>query len=153
MTQKSTEANGLAFPKPTPRKKAKAQADRQKQQARRQFIEQVMGRDGYHCLKCGSTKNLTVHEPIKRAQKSYGWSPSELDLAMTLCFTCHMKAEKGFYGPHGYTSPIDFQISILMGLPSILRASTFSRVWKHLKRMKDRQAWRESVLAMEGRND
>jgi len=51
--------------------------------------EEVLKRDGYKCIACGSKDNLIVHH---MDGKGRGYKPNnEIDNLVTLCRACHMK--------------------------------------------------------------
>ena len=55
----------------------------------RQWREMILERDGYKCVKCGVTENLTAHHV-----EGIHWNPLEsldLDIGVTLCEDCNRK--------------------------------------------------------------
>ena len=59
----------------------------------RKLRKQVLIRDGHQCTRCGSTKSLTVHHIIPvRTDPSLAL---EMDNCITLCRSCHGRAEGG----------------------------------------------------------
>jgi 5-methylcytosine-specific restriction endonuclease McrA len=53
--------------------------------------EEVLARDQYQCVRCGSTESLTLHHILFRGQ---GGDHSAENL-VTLCFWCHRKLHDG----------------------------------------------------------
>ena len=92
---------GLAFPKPEPRRRIKARADRAKTEARRDCRIAVFARARSRCENCGKPVvphtsplatpwNLGVcHEPGRRSLGADATDPSQVVL---LCQPCHLKA-------------------------------------------------------------
>lgn len=49
--------------------------------------QQVLGRDGWRCQKCGTMANLEVHHKRFRSQSGQDYEEN----LITLCATCHNK--------------------------------------------------------------
>lgn len=55
--------------------------------------DNVRARDGWKCVKCGSTKHLQVHHI--NAYSLYPEQRYDVSNGITLCYDCHLKEHKG----------------------------------------------------------
>jgi len=67
--------------------------------------QQVLQRDGYTCQLCGflATSNLHIHHILKRTDGG----TDHLDNLLTLCPSCHSKADRKFYNPDWTQPPVE----------------------------------------------
>jgi 5-methylcytosine-specific restriction endonuclease McrA len=92
------------------------------------FANEVKRRDGYKCVKCGSTTTLQAHHKIYY-QNRYPWDYS-IDFLETLCSKCHLIAHK--------EKPIkDFEV----------QTSTFKKM-----RVENREKHRLTRVNVKGKN-
>lgn len=66
--------------------------------AYRKFAQQVMERDGWRCVHCGATQNLTVMHKVHRGMGGGNGPGDVLENAGTGCMSCHDKEERGLDG-------------------------------------------------------
>jgi rubrerythrin len=59
--------------------------------------QQVLDRDGYSCQMCGMAKTSKLH--IHHIMKKSKGGTDHLDNLITLCPSCHSKADHKFYNP------------------------------------------------------
>lgn len=67
--------------------------------------QQVLERDGHTCQMCGfvASSNLHIHHIMKRSDGG----TDHLDNLLTLCPTCHSKADRKFYNPDWTQLPVE----------------------------------------------
>ncbi len=66
--------------------------------AYRKFAEQVMERDGWQCVECGTTQNLTVAHIVHRGMGGRNGPGDVLKNARTLCMFHHDQEERHLNG-------------------------------------------------------
>lgn len=67
--------------------------------------QQVLERDGHTCQLCGfvASSNLHIHHIMKRSEGG----TDHLDNLLTLCPSCHSKADRKFYNPDWTQPPVE----------------------------------------------
>lgn len=58
------------------------------------FANKVMDRDGWACVHCGSTQNLTVMHKVHKGMGGGNGPGDTMDNAETGCMSCHDKEER-----------------------------------------------------------
>jgi 5-methylcytosine-specific restriction endonuclease McrA len=90
-------------------KRADAEARREEEdEAHRRWSairQQVLERDDYTCQMCGfvASSNLHIHHIMKRSEGG----TDHLDNLLTLCPSCHSKADRKFYNPDWTRPPVE----------------------------------------------
>ncbi len=66
--------------------------------AYRRFAEQVMERDNWQCVECGTTQNLTVAHVIHKKAGGGNGPGDVLENVRCLCIRCHDEEERHLNG-------------------------------------------------------
>lgn len=66
--------------------------------AYRKFAKAVMDRDGWACVHCGTSQNLTVMHKVHKGMGGGNGPGDVLDNAETGCMGCHDKEERHVAG-------------------------------------------------------
>jgi hypothetical protein len=78
----------------------------------------ILDRDGYKCLKCGTTKWLVIDHVLPRSK---GGSSNPINL-QTLCFTCNAKKGDEYHDYREFPTPLD-QMYIVRPHSEVLEAN------------------------------